>query len=255
MRGVAVETWPLAVASVLPFVGVVAFDWTETAVAVAYSAELTALVWSYAVVGLFAGQPSALDERERTEVPLLPLPGVFSLPERVDPPLLPSVRTENVHVVGASAVLLSVVTGTLGATMTNNFLDNPTDGVRTPLDVLGFLRDVATTVGDTTVAVLVAGVVLAQVAVVSRWYVPGYEGLSAYVVMQRLGRIVVGYGVYGGVSYVVGSLSSVVLPVGGLVASVGVFCLVKTELERRRVVGETEAPTAGAGAWLVPVDE
>lgn len=256
MRGVTTETGLLAVASLLPAVGVVALDWGATAVAAAYSAELTALVWSYGAVGLFARRPNAIDERERTEVPLLPTPELSSLPERVDPPLLPSVRTENVHVVGASVVFFSLLTATVGATMTDSFVDDSTDGLRTPVDVSGFLTDAAAALGDTTVSVLVVGVVLAQLAVVSRWYASPArrDELSAYVTMQRLSRIVVGYGVYGVVWYAVGVLSSVVLPVGTLPLSVVGFSLVKVELERRRVVGESETPTGGPGAWLVPVD-
>ncbi|MEZ3143243.1 hypothetical protein [Halobaculum sp. MBLA0143] len=254
MRGDTLATGLLAVASLLPAVGVVAFGWGATAVAVAYSAELTTLVWSYVLVGLFAQQPNAIDERERMEVPLLPIPKLLPLPERVDLPLLPSVRTKNVHVVGVSAVFLSLITATLGAMMTDNFTDDPTGGVRNPVDIHGFLSDAATVIGDTTVTVLVAGVVLAQIAVVYRWYGLGDSELSAYVVMQRLGRIVVGYGVYGVVWYAVGVLSSVVLPVGTLPLSVVGFSLVKVELERRRVVGESETPTGGPGAWLVPVD-
>jgi len=254
----AVETGLLSVGSLTPIVGVVAFDWGPTAVATLYLAEILALVCSYAVVGLFGQPPSAVDERERTELPLLPTPDLERTPERVDLPGLPPIRAENVHIVGVSAVFYGLIGLTVGAIVTGSLGEASSPDSRTPLDLSGFLGEVLARL-DPAVVILAGVVVCSQLAVVSRWYVTPsrHQTLSAYAVTRRLSRVLIAQIAAGAVWCLFGGLSLVVVgsfvPFDTVAVLVAGFCLVKLQLERRRIAGESDAD-GDRGAWLVPAD-
>lgn len=255
MRGDTLATGLLAVGSSLPAVGVVAFGWGPIEAVSVYTAEVLTLVCSYAVVALFAQQPSAIDERERVELPLLPVPDLEAVPESLGLPGLPAIRTENVHVVAVFVVFLSTVLLTAGAALTGNLADDPTRPVLDQVDPLGYLSAVIGAFSPSVTAV--AGVVsVIQAVVVYRWYVAParHRSVSAYVVVQRANRTVFGYGTAVVVWCVVGSLVATVVPVDTTLSVVGAVCLSKCLLEAGRVRGEAETADSDTGTWLVPAD-
>jgi hypothetical protein len=207
-------------------------------IAAVYTAEVLAIIGSYAVVAVFARRPSNVDDRERRELPLLPFPSVSAVPEEIDLPGLPPVRAENVHISGVSALVFTALVGAVGATATNNVVPDPSRPVRGQLDVSGFVANVVAAV-DPVIAVAASVGVSVQVVVVYRWYRTDArrDRLSAYVVMQRLTRIVTGYGFFGGVCYLLWSVLTAA-SVDAALPILGVFCLIKLYLEQRRVSGE-----------------
>lgn len=254
MKRGTLEIGLLAVASLLPAVGVGVFGWSATEISAVYVVEALTVACSYAVVGLFARRPSAVDERERTEIPLLPLPELSFVPEQFDVPGLPPIRAENVHIAGVSVAFVSVVVVTVGGVASGSLVDDPTRPVLNQVDIVGFVTEIVGAFGAVTATV--AGVIaLAQLTVVSRWYAAPSrrQTLSAYAAMQRLNRVVVGCIVAVVVCYAVGSGVAAAAPVDATTAIVVAFCLSKLGLEWRRVRGESGAED-GAGAWLVPAD-
>ena len=260
MRPNVVETGLLSVGSVVPAVGVLLLGWGATAVATVYVAEILTLACSYVAVALFGQRPSAVDERDRTEIPLLPIPDLGVLPEQIDLPGLPPIRAENVHIAGVSALFHLVIALSVGAILTDNVGESTSVDRRAPIDLSGFFGDVFAQL-DPVVGTLVAVTALSQLAVVYRWYVAPsrYQTLSAYVTVQRLGRIVVGVLAVGILWVVVGGVLSLFVapsvPVDAVTLSVTGFCLLKLRLEQRRIAGESEPAPEGRGAWLVPVDQ
>lgn len=255
----AVATALLGLGSLLPAVGVAVFGWGPTAVATVYVAEMLALVCSYAAVALVAQRPSAVDERERTELPLLPTPSPEWLPERIDLSGLPPIRAENVRIVVFSGLFYLVVALSLGSILTGSFGTASSPDRRVPVDVFGFLGAVAGRL-DPVVAALSGVVVLSQLGVVFLWYVAPsrHRTLSAYVVAQRLSRLLFAHVVFAAVWYAFGSLLSAALDsfvsVDRVTLLVVGFCLIKLSSEQRRVAGESSTDGDGRGAWLVPDD-
>jgi hypothetical protein len=243
----------LAAGAFLPVAGAVFFNWGVVEVTVVYAVETLGLVGSYAAVALFAQQPSRLDERDRTEIPLLPLPTVSVVPEQIEPPGLPPIRTENLHVVGVSSALLVLLVAVVGATSTGNLSPDPNRPVRGQVDLTGFVADTTAAV-DPVVVTVAGGMALLQVSVVFQWYTRGsqHRQLSAYVVMQRANRIVVAYGLVGGLCYAVGSVALSVASVSTTAPLLGGFGVLKLYLEQQRVDGELSGERSRTAAWLVP---
>lgn len=243
----------LAVGALLPVTGAVFFDWEVVKLTVVYAVETLALVGSYAAVALFAQQPSRLDERDRTELPLLPLPAVSVIPEQIELPGLPPIRTENLHVVGVSSVLFVLLVVVVGAVSTDNLSPDPNRPVRGQVDLTGFVADTTAAV-DPMVVTVASAMALLQISVVFQWYTRGsqHRQLSAYAVMQRANRIVVGYGLVGGLCYAVGSVVLSVVSVSTTAPLLGGFGVLKLYLEQQRVAGELSGERSRTAAWLVP---
>jgi hypothetical protein len=249
----------LSTGSFLPVVGLITSNWGPTEIATVYVAEMAVLICSYAGVALFAQSPSAVDERDRIELPLLPTPDVSAIPEQIDLPNLPPVRTENINIVSVSVVFYAIITLGLGAAISGNFESRTSENLLDVTDIAAFLSEVLAVI-DPGVLTMVGVVSLSQLIVVYQWYInpARHQTLSAYVVAQRLSRLMISYIIFGSLWYGVGSvlilLVELAIPTSSSLILILGFSLIKISVERRRVYGESNPGDTERGRWLVPCE-